>query len=146
MSHLSCQFLKALARVAVQSTKAYTLTKQTTNGRHEFQSMERNILLVAAMRMKKKLLLTSARAAFKYQSDKPKKFLDLTDVPPQPPILRSRIEAGSSKYKGVYQKNQKYQVLLRMDGKNHSLDCYHDEEEAAAVYARAAFKYKPDDV
>jgi len=67
--------------------------------------------------------------------------IDLSDVPPQAPILRS--EAGSSKYRGVYRKkNKKYQVLFTINRKNHSLGYYHDEEEAAVVYARAAFKYK----
>jgi len=81
----------------------------------------------------------NARAFFKYR---PKEdVIDLSDVPPQAPILRS--EAGSSKYRGVYRKkNKKYQVLFTINRKNHSLGYYHDEEEAAVVYARAAFKYK----
>ncbi|KAK1739920.1 AP2/ERF family transcription factor [Skeletonema marinoi] len=73
--------------------------------------------------------------------------IDLSDVPPQPPIPKSKgriKEEGSSKYKGVYfnkQKN-KWHAQIRINGKVRLIGYYDNEEEAAADYARAVFKYK----
>eukprot|EP00984_Skeletonema_dohrnii_P025863 scaffold15073_cov110-Skeletonema_dohrnii-CCMP3373.AAC.1 len=72
--------------------------------------------------------------------------LDLTDVPPQPPIPKSagHIKEGGSKYKGVYFNKQtnKWRVQIDIKGKNRTIGYYENEEEAAADYARAVFKYK----
>jgi len=77
---------------------------------------------------------------------KRQKFIDLTDVPPQSPILRSygRIKEGSSKYQGVaFNKASSKWVASIMIGRvQHYLGSYDDEEGAAIDYARAVFKYK----
>ena len=63
----------------------------------------------------------------------------------QPPILKSagRIKDGASKYTGVcFSKQQnKWQAQIMIDGKQHSIGYYDNEEEAAVDYARALFKY-----
>eukprot|EP00984_Skeletonema_dohrnii_P015347 scaffold6614_cov106-Skeletonema_dohrnii-CCMP3373.AAC.1 len=72
--------------------------------------------------------------------------LDLSDVPPQPPIPKSagRIKEGFSKYKGVSvdKRRNKWQVQIYIDGKQRRIGRYENEEEAAIDYARAVFKYK----
>ena len=72
--------------------------------------------------------------------------IDLTDVPPQPPIPKSagRIKDGASKYTGVSfnKAKHKWNVQIRMDGNVHFIGYYDNEEEAAVDYARAVFKYK----
>jgi len=71
--------------------------------------------------------------------------IDLTDVPPQSPILRSGgvFKDGSSKYQGVtLRKSNKFWARIRINDECYSLGQYDTEEEAAVVYARAAFKYK----
>jgi len=86
-------------------------------------------------------------------------FIDLTGVPPQPPILKNQlgstlyksnfrprpVREGSSKYTGVYfdaaSSQRKAQIMV--EGKVRSIGYYDNEDDAAADYARAAFKYKP---
>ena len=72
--------------------------------------------------------------------------IDLSDVPPQQPIpkIKERIKEGSSKYTGVsFNKTiNKWQTAITIEGKTRYLGCYENEEEAAADYARAVFKYK----
>jgi len=73
--------------------------------------------------------------------------IDLTGVPPQSPIPISagRIKEGASKYTGVtFNKamNNKWQAKIRIDGKQRHIGTYENEEEAAADYARAVFKYR----
>ena len=86
-------------------------------------------------------------------------FIDLTGVPPQPPILKNQLNAtcykdnsrrrpireGSSKYTGVsYDKEKKkWRAQIMVQGKLRLIGHYDKEEDAAADYARAAFKYKP---
>lgn len=95
-----------------------------------------------------------ARALLKYkgQQGKPGKarkqnsfIFDLADVPPQPPIPKSkgRIKEGASKYTGVCFDNHtnKWQARIRIDRKQRSIGYYEDEVEAAVDYARALFKY-----
>jgi len=71
--------------------------------------------------------------------------IDLTDVPPQPPILKSasQIKGGSSKYSGVaFNKSlNKWMALIMIDGKNRLIGAYDSEDEAAVDYARALHKY-----
>ena len=104
-----------------------------------------------------------ARAIFKYKGqDAPDKAreqnssgsksafnIDLSDVPPQPPILKSkeRIKEGSSKYTGVYfdKSMSKWKAAIRIEGKQQCIGYYEDEEEAAADYARALFMFKGQD-
>ena len=71
-------------------------------------------------------------------------YFDLTGVPPQAPILKSNGKVGSSKYLGVSfaKAKKKWRAQLSVDGLNHCIGYYHDEEEAAVDYARAAFKCK----
>eukprot|EP00984_Skeletonema_dohrnii_P000069 scaffold23_cov101-Skeletonema_dohrnii-CCMP3373.AAC.4 len=72
--------------------------------------------------------------------------IDLTDVPPQPPIPKSGgyIKEGASKYTGVSFNKQmkKWQAQIRINGKVRYIGYYENEEEAAADYARAVVKYK----
>ena len=97
-----------------------------------------------------------AKAAFKYRGqealDKAREQnsygsgIDLSDVPPQPPIRKSKFifKEGASIYTGVtFDKNaNKWQAQIQIDGKNHYIGLYENEEEAAINYARAVFKYK----
>jgi hypothetical protein len=93
-----------------------------------------------------------ARAVFKYnaggvkgQRKKRQTFIDLTDVPPQSPLLRSDGKDGASKYQGVAfdnSKNKKWRARITIDGKRYRIGVYENEEEAAIDYARAVFKYK----
>ena len=96
-----------------------------------------------------------ARAVFKYRGSRalketiernsPANKIDLSDVPPQLPILRSAVplEEGSSRYAGVsFNKvSNKWQAQIKIQGKKRSIGNYENEEEAAIDYARAAFKY-----
>eukprot|EP00986_Skeletonema_menzelii_P003536 scaffold1104_cov187-Skeletonema_menzelii.AAC.3 len=91
-----------------------------------------------------------ARALFnyraKYRAERPKSIdrmmaqilIDLTDVPAQPPFLRSPNGVGSSKYQGVgFNKvNNTWQPKITIDKK----------QKAAAVedYARAVRKYRTE--
>ena len=86
-------------------------------------------------------------------------FIDLTGVPPQPLILKNQLSAtcyqdnsrrrpigkGSSKYTGAFYKKkmQKWEARIMVQGKARFIGYYDKEEDAAADYARAAFKYKP---
>eukprot|EP00984_Skeletonema_dohrnii_P021697 scaffold10886_cov72-Skeletonema_dohrnii-CCMP3373.AAC.2 len=72
--------------------------------------------------------------------------IDLTGVPPQPPIPKcaGHIKEGASKYTGVYfhKRRNKWQAQISIEGKSRSIGHYENEEEAAVDYARAVFKYK----
>ncbi|KAL7452340.1 hypothetical protein ACHAWC_005310 [Mediolabrus comicus] len=85
---------------------------------------------------------------------------DLSDVPPQPLILkndlvrskdycdntrRRNISEKSSKYTGIYFEKgmKKWKAQIMIEGRVRSIGYYEREEEAAADYARAVFKYKP---
>ena len=81
----------------------------------------------------------------KKRRKKSQKFIDLTGVPPQLPILRSSSgKGGSSQYQGVsfHKAIKKWNAKTKIDGKQHSIGYYDNEEEAAIDYARAVFKYK----
>jgi hypothetical protein len=86
-----------------------------------------------------------ARAVSKYKGGKKvePKFINLTDVPPQNPLLKSSSREGTSKYIGVHfnKAANKWQAQIYFDGKRHSIGCYDNEEEAAIDYARAVSKY-----
>ena len=85
-------------------------------------------------------------------------FFDLTGVPPQPLILKNQMSAtcyqdnsrrrpireGSSKYTGVHynKESKKWRAQLIVQ-KLRFIGYYDKEGDAAADYARAAFKYKP---
>eukprot|EP00985_Skeletonema_marinoi_P005491 scaffold2384_cov150-Skeletonema_marinoi.AAC.1 len=94
-----------------------------------------------------------ARAVFKYKNQaalgkarEDSFIIDLSDVPPQPPIPKSSgtIKEGASKYTGVHFNKQmnKWRVQIDIKGKNRLIGYYENEEEAAVDYARAVFKYK----
>ncbi len=72
--------------------------------------------------------------------------IDLSHVPPQPPILKNagRIKDGASKYTGVsfHKQQNKWQASIMIDGRQQSIGYYDNEEEAAVDYARALFKYE----
>ncbi|KAL7496420.1 hypothetical protein ACHAWT_004611 [Skeletonema menzelii] len=72
--------------------------------------------------------------------------IDLSDVPPKPPILKpsDRIKEGASKYTGVYSDKAKKKWIskIQIDGKYRYIGYYEKEEEAAVDYARAVFKHK----
>ncbi len=92
-----------------------------------------------------------ARALFKYKGGVKRQsresfVIDLSDVPPQPPIPKSsrRVKEGAPKYTGVFfhKKFNKWQAKIMINGKQQSIGYYDDEEDAAVDYARAVFKYK----
>jgi len=72
--------------------------------------------------------------------------LDLSDVPPQLPIVKNkgRIKEGASKYTGAYlhKVTNKWQAMIRIEGKERHIGYYENEEEAAVDYARAVYKYR----
>jgi hypothetical protein len=105
-----------------------------------------------------------ARALYKYKGQTTTQqnsfVIDLKDVPPQPLLLkndlsrskeyrdntrRRNVKEGSSKYTGVYFEKgmNKWKAQIMIEGKVRSIGYYGNEEEAAADYARAVFKYKP---
>ena len=55
-----------------------------------------------------------------------------------------QIKEGASKYKGVtfHKAMNKWMARIKIDGKRRLIGFYENEEEAAADYARVAFKYK----
>ena len=85
-------------------------------------------------------------------------FIDLAGVPPQPPILKNQLghtlysdnsrrrptKEGSSKYTGIHfdAAQSKWKAQIMVEGKNRTIGYYDNEEDAAADYARAAYKYK----
>ena len=71
------------------------------------------------------------------------KFIDLTDVPTQQPILKN-CRGGSSKYQGVsfHKTTNKWHAMIGISGKQYSIGYYEYEEEAAVDYARAFWKYR----
>eukprot|EP00985_Skeletonema_marinoi_P014470 scaffold7337_cov106-Skeletonema_marinoi.AAC.6 len=89
-----------------------------------------------------------ARAVFKYKGGAHQQsfFVDLKDVPTQLPIPKSasRIKEGASKYAGVtfHKQKKKWQAQIAIEGKQTSIGCYENEEEADVDYARAVLKYK----
>ena len=72
--------------------------------------------------------------------------MDLSDVPPQLLIPKSkgRMKEGASKYTGVSfnKSTNKWRAEIKIDGRSRNIGYYENEEEAAADYARAVFKYK----
>ena len=72
--------------------------------------------------------------------------IDLSDVPAQPPIPKSsgHVKEGASKYTGVsfIKKSNKWVAQIMIEGKQHCIGYYDNEEDAAVDYARALFKYK----
>ena len=91
-----------------------------------------------------------SRAVFKYRREEGQQnsnySIDLRDVPPQPPIPKSKglMKEGSSKYTGVFffKSINKWQARIELDGKFRSIGYYETEKEAAVDYARAVFKYR----
>jgi hypothetical protein len=92
-----------------------------------------------------------AKAAYKYKKSKAPTGmyagLDLSNVPPQPLIylLISESRATATKYKGTKRCRQKWQSRITINGKSRTLGSFNTEEEAAAVYAKAAFLLQPQD-
>eukprot|EP00985_Skeletonema_marinoi_P016258 scaffold8676_cov139-Skeletonema_marinoi.AAC.5 len=71
--------------------------------------------------------------------------IDLSDVPPQQPIPKSKGRTNmASKYAGVtfHKQMNKWYAQIMIEGKPYSIGSYDNEEEAAVDYARAIFKYK----
>jgi hypothetical protein len=84
-----------------------------------------------------------ARAKSKYRGEK--FVIDLSGVPPQQPILKSRgRKKGTSKYTGVHwnKTEKKWVANIMIERKKHHIGYYDKEEEAAVDYARAVFKYR----
>lgn len=86
-----------------------------------------------------------AKAAFKYKKSKAPAGvyggLDLSNVPEQPLIYRIILESGVAnvtRYKGIKRCRGKWQAQITMKGKSRALGTFNTEEEAAAIYAKAA--------
>eukprot|EP00984_Skeletonema_dohrnii_P021415 scaffold10688_cov144-Skeletonema_dohrnii-CCMP3373.AAC.8 len=79
---------------------------------------------------------------FDFGQRRRQKFIDLSDAPPQLPILSSR-KHGTSKYEGVsFDKGgNKWKAQIAIDGETHYIGTYANEEDAAVDHARAVFKY-----
>ena len=90
--------------------------------------------------------INSGREIKKHLKKIEKFVIDLADVPPQLPILKSkgRIKEGASKYMGVsfHKPRNKWRVIIMIEGKHCHVGSYESEEEAAVNYARAVFKYQ----
>ena len=89
-----------------------------------------------------------ARALFKYKRGvkrQRKSIIDLSDVPPQPPIpkIRDCIKEGDQNTKEFATISRTINGIqqIRVKGKQWHIGYYDDEEEAAVDYARAVFKY-----
>ena len=113
---------------------------------------------------KEEAAIDYARAEFKYTPWRTLGWrfeIDLSDVPSIPPIPKCErdITEKSSKYAGVYlngssnkyyskiivSTDKKWCAKISVDGKQHTIGYYENEEEAAIDYARAVFKYKGQD-
>ena len=70
--------------------------------------------------------------------------IDLSDVPPQAPILKGEgnMKEGTSRYTGVHKQKKKWRAMIKIEGQQRYIGNYENEEEAAIDYARAVFKYK----
>ena len=95
----------------------------------------------------------------KYKRKTTNSFIDLSDVPHKPPILKNDLSStgykdnsrnrpvknNTSKYTGVYYDKSisKWKAQIMVDKSVRSIGYYDTEEAAAIDYARAAFKYKP---
>lgn len=102
----------------------------------------------------KEAAIDYARAVFKYRGEsalaprarKILNIIDLSDVPPQPPISKSAhdFKKGVSKYVGVtFNENwNRWKARISIYGTQCNIGTYENEEEAASDYARAVFKYK----
>ncbi len=114
--------------------------------RNEENSCQRNN--DAASKKRPALMADAFGNELKTKRRKSSKFIDLTDVPPQLPILKSNGKGGASnsKYVGVsfFKNNNKWRASITIDGKANYIGYYDNEEEAAVDYARAVFKYRPD--
>lgn len=115
-------------------------TRKTSTGRH---------IASVFTKVRRRLLQTvdHARAVFKYggKKQRSKDVVDLSGIPPQPPIPKSAgRKDGASKYAGItFRKQQnKWQARIRIGGKKRTIGDYDDKEEAAVDYARAVYKYK----
>ena len=70
--------------------------------------------------------------------------MNLSDVPPQPPIMKSAdsVTEFGSKYQGIsfHKAAEKWIAQIGIDGKLRHIGYYENEEEAAADHARALLK------
>ena len=110
--------------------------------------------------IKKKRKLGRPIRKKKKQKQNISSFIDISDVPEQPPILKNDftnvntiykdnfrqrpVGPKSSKYTGCYfdKSMGKWKSQIMADGRVRSIGCYDKEEDAAMAYAKAAFKYK----
>jgi len=131
---------------------------------NEIENLAVTPAAAAAVDPSKKKRKLSLKAAKNKNRHKDQLIIDLSDVPPQPLILKNEltcknngrlyndntrrrsVNAGSSKYTGVYYEKgsstSKWRAQMMVNGRVRSLGHWDNEEEAAAIYARAAFKYK----
>ena len=74
--------------------------------------------------------------------------INLSDVPPQSPILRDKADGQkkgyTSKYTGVSwkQNRKKWVAMIHLEGKVRHIGCYENEEDAGTDFARAVYKYR----
>ncbi|KAK1739959.1 hypothetical protein QTG54_009718 [Skeletonema marinoi] len=115
------------------------------------------VRLIGCYEREEEAAIDYARAVFKFKGqgalDKAREtkeqnsfIIDLSDVPPQPPIPKSAscVKEGASRYTGVSfdKRMNNWTAQISIEGKQRHIGYYENEEEAAIDYARAVFKYK----
>mmetsp|Transcript_12586 Transcript_12586/g.23222 ORF Transcript_12586/g.23222 Transcript_12586/m.23222 type:complete len:345 (+) Transcript_12586:56-1090(+) len=139
--------LRALAQLAhvSEAVAAADTNYMTTEDRTQNNSAATPTIVDSKKKKRKLGRLPKSKDKNAKKIHNNRSFIDLANVPPQPLILKNKLICqGSSKYTGVYfdQENNKWKAQIMADGSVRSIGYYKKEEEAAADYARAAFKYK----
>lgn len=149
----------------VAASASRIVSSEHSGGKLAAADALRNRQTQAKNRRSKRSLRSSSDAIDEETKKRPRQqqasfVIDLSDVPPQPLILkngliqskdyhdntrRRNISEKSSKYTGIYFEKvaKKWKAQIMIEGQVRSIGYYEREEEAAADYARAVFKYKP---
>ena len=135
------------AKASWLSAEAHSIIKKASNSTYSSNNSSDNETDGGKKRARPSEDEISGNESKKHQRADNRFEIDLSDVPPQLPILKSadRVKEGSSKkYTGVHfrKAKNKWQAQIKIEGKNRHIGYYENEEEAATDYARAVFKYK----
>ena len=150
--------LPTLSKKELQNTLVCVSIKRGTCGRHRSREIEGKKQGIGRYENEEEAAADFARAVFKYRGpealahararvqNSSSLVIDLSGVPPRPPILKStgRIKTGASKFAGVYfnKAMNKWYAQIHINGKDRHIGYYKNEEEAAIDYARAVFKFR----